>query len=333
MNKIANATEFPICETPPQINVISIEKLSQADPESLSNLRHSLTTLGFFYLDYTNVVPQSLIDGIRESATKSFECPTEAKQAVHNSKSKAFRGWSNLEEEVTNNKTDLKESYDFAFESSQQEPSREQPWRVMQGPNEYPDNGDNHLKSRVQEYLKSASKVSHILLKSIALILNREPQDLQKYFQDPYAYMRFIKYPASNGKKQGVGPHTDLGFLTLILQQENVASLQALSLSNEWVRIPPVPNTFVVNIGDVLQSWSGNVLRATPHRVINSENDKARISIAFFFEPSLDSVIEGPGLERGGVVVNSYGEHLLRTFLDSFPSYQYGKEVSSLMSH
>ncbi|KAJ3014900.1 UNVERIFIED_CONTAM: hypothetical protein HDU68_000085, partial [Siphonaria sp. JEL0065] len=243
-----------------------------------------------------------------------------------------FRGWSNLEEEVTNSH-DLKESYDFAFESSQQEPSREQPWRVMQGPNEYPDNGDNHLKSRVQEYLKSASKVSHILLKSIALILNREPQDLQKYFQDPYAYMRFIKYPASNGEKQGVGPHTDLGFLTLILQQENVTSLQALSMSNEWVRIPPVPNTFVVNIGDVLQSWSGNVLRATPHRVINTESDKARISIAFFFEPSLDSVIEGPGLERGGVVVNSYGEHLLRTFLDSFPSYQYGKEVSSLMSH
>ncbi|KAI9350930.1 hypothetical protein BDR26DRAFT_793255, partial [Obelidium mucronatum] len=241
-----------------------------SDPSALAQLRESLTTLGFLYLDYSNVVPPELIEGIRESAAKSFECPLAVKQAVHNSKSKAFRGWSNLGEEVTNHETDLKESYDFAFESEQQEPSRDEPWRVMKGPNEYPGNGDDLLRPRVQEYLTQLSRVSHILLQSIAQILDRNPQDLSQYFKDPYAYMRFIKYPASKGEKQGVGPHTDLGFLTLILQQENVSGLQALSLvGNEWVPIEPVPNTFVVNIGDVLQSWSGNVLRATPHRVIN----------------------------------------------------------------
>lgn len=49
----------------------------------------------------------------------------------------------------------------------------------------------------------------------------------------------------------GMPPHSDYGFLTLVLQDE-VQGLQIMS-QNKWLAIEPVPNSFVVNVGDHLE--------------------------------------------------------------------------------
>lgn len=46
-----------------------------------------------------------------------------------------------------------------------------------------------------------------------------------------------------------------------------------------------MPGTLVVNLGEILQSITGNYLLATPHRVVTTE---PRQSAAYFHGPSLD---------------------------------------------
>ena len=105
-----------------------------------------------------------------------------------------------------------------------------------------------------------------------------------------------------------------------------VGGLQAQTLEGKWIDVTPVPNSFAVNIGDVLEGWSKHLgeesgtatLRSTPHRVINKSSDQHRLSIAFFYEPNLEMEMpEGITLKRKGKEfkdVKAYGEHIFRAY-------------------
>lgn len=87
--------------------------------------------------------------------------------------------------------------------------------------------------------------------------------------------------PIDEREDIGLGAHTDLQILTM-LWQSNERGLQVLNTKNEWVFAPPIPNTFVVNIGDFLMRLSNNRLKSTVHRVIqHSKHD--RYSMPVFF--------------------------------------------------
>lgn len=51
----------------------------------------------------------------------------------------------------------------------------------------------------------------------------------------------------------GMPPHSDYGFLTL-LQQDDVAGLQ-IQFQENWVTVEPIPNSFVVTVGDHLEVY------------------------------------------------------------------------------
>ncbi|KAH9672980.1 putative 2-oxoglutarate-dependent dioxygenase [Citrus sinensis] len=88
----------------------------------------------------------------------------------------------------------------------------------------------------------------------------------------------------------GLSPHSDPGGMTLLLPDENVAGLQVRRGDN-WITVKPVPNAFIVNIGDQIQVLSNAIYKSVEHRVIvNSEKD--RVSLAFFYNPKSDLLIE-----------------------------------------
>ncbi len=86
------------------------------------------------------------------------------------------------------------------------------------------------------------------------------------------------------------GAHTDYGLVT-ILATDDVPGLQIHTDSVGWTDVAPLPKTFIVNLGDMLERWTNGAFRSTLHRVI-STSGRERYSIAYFFEPAFDAVVE-----------------------------------------
>jgi isopenicillin N synthase-like dioxygenase len=101
---------------------------------------------------------------------------------------------------------------------------------------------------------------------------------------------RIFHYPPSPPESDdwGVGEHTDYGLLTLLLQDDNGGL--SVRTANGWVDAPPVPGTFVCNIGDMLDRLTGGWYRSTPHRVRNVSGNE-RLSYPFFFDPDFDAEV------------------------------------------
>ena len=85
------------------------------------------------------------------------------------------------------------------------------------------------------------------------------------------------------------GAHEDINVITLLMGAEE-PGLQVLSKQGEWLSVNPPPGSLVVNVGDMLQRLSNNVLRSTTHRVVNPVRERAsnaRFSMPVF--PALQS--------------------------------------------
>ena len=101
---------------------------------------------------------------------------------------------------------------------------------------------------------------------------------------------RIFHYPPQPADDDGwgVGEHTDYGLLTLLAQDAN-AGLQVRTPGG-WVDAPPIPGTFVCNIGDMLDRLTGGYYRSTPHRVRNLTG-RERLSFPFFFDPDFTAEV------------------------------------------
>lgn len=101
--------------------------------------------------------------------------------------------------------------------------------------------------------------------------------------------MRLFHYPPDDNSDPtlwAVGEHTDYGLLTLLLISDK--GLQVKNRDNEWVHVEVVPNTFVVNIGDMTEKITRGLYKSSPHRVKNTLG-KSRYSIPYFYDPGWDT--------------------------------------------
>ena len=111
--------------------------------------------------------------------------------------------------------------------------------------------------------------------------------------------MRINHYPEQqvsplNGQLRA-GAHTDYGMLTILNSENKAGGLQVLTRSGSWIDVETDPDTFVVNIGDLLMRWTNDRWASNTHRVVNppsGETQEARLSIAFFHHPNYDALIE-----------------------------------------
>ena len=96
-------------------------------------------------------------------------------------------------------------------------------------------------------------------------------------------------------------------------------------LDGEWVSATPIPETIVVNIGDLMSFWSGGRYKATKHRVRLTDPSvasKDRYSMAMFLHPNKDTEIvpfgTTPTVQHEMKHFLTAGEHVNRRFTETY---------------
>lgn len=176
-------------------------------------------------------------------------------------------------------------------------------------------------------YYRALELTGQMLMRAIARGLGLAETHFDAAFVGGVSTFRLIHYPMRSaaalakmedpkfwvehdGKRAYLtgAPHADSGLVTL-LAQDGVSGLQAQMRSGDWVDVPPMERTLVVNFGRLLERWTGGRIKATIHRVIG--HGQERYSIPFFYEPHVDAVIAPlPGVAAGDFAPFLYGDHV-----------------------
>jgi len=150
------------------------------------------------------------------------------------------------------------------------------------------------LKPRMMAYYDKVNVLGYELLTLFELALGLREGELRQHFGKDMNSLRLLHYPPQKPDEDGVHlgarAHTDTNAFT-ILAQDNNGGLEIRNLDNEWVAVPPIEGTLVVNVGEVLKVWSDGIFSSTLHRVIN-RSGRRRYSIPFFMYPSYDALIQ-----------------------------------------
>ncbi|HEY9632325.1 MAG TPA: 2-oxoglutarate and iron-dependent oxygenase domain-containing protein [Coleofasciculaceae cyanobacterium] len=255
---------------------------------------------GFFYI-VGHGVDEGLQQGLEQLSRQFFAQDLETKLKIRMALGgRAWRGYFPVGGELTSGKPDLKEGIYFGAELGDDHPlvKADTP---MHGSNLFPSNIPL-FRETVLDYMAAMTKLGHTLMAGIALSLGLEDSYFaDHYTSEPLTLFRIFNYPSNpllpdDGHRWGVGEHTDYGVLT-ILKQDDSGGLQVKSKSR-WIAAPPVPGSFVCNIGDMLDRMTGGVYRSTPHRVRNLAQ-RDRLSFPFFFDPNFN--VEVKPIELGGL--------------------------------
>jgi len=220
-----------------------------------------------------------LIDRVKEHTIHFFNLPKEKKLSVKRSSDNS-RGYFN--DEFTKRKLDWKEGYDFGDRDNE-----------IDGKSRWLED-EPEMKTVLSEYFNKMLILSSKILQAFAVGLGLQASYFDQFFGDNHtSFLRLNYYPICPDPERhlGISPHRDAGILTLLLHDEEVSGLQIFREKDEqWITVPSVPSTITVNIGDMAQVWSNNKYKAILHRVL-ANKDNTRISMPFFYNPSLNTVI------------------------------------------
>lgn len=251
--------------------------------------------VGFLYIA-NHGVPQALIDRTFAEAHRFFALPLAEKMKIPLKASANYRGYFPLKEEKTDVTAmgDLKEGFDLMRELGPDDPDV-RAGKPLHGPNQWPAEAVlPGFRAAILDYYAAMEALAKRLMRGMALSLDLDEHWFADKLKKPLAYLRLLHYPPQPGtideREIGCGAHSDYGCLT-ILAQDQVGGLQLRNSAGEWIEAPPIPGTFVINLGDQMARWTNERFQATPHRVIN-RSGRERYSIPFFFDPDYDAVIE-----------------------------------------
>ncbi|GMJ07549.1 SENESCENCE-RELATED GENE 1, senescence-related gene 1 [Hibiscus trionum] len=256
----------------PQVPVIDMQKLSSE--EELEQLHHACKQWGFFQL-INHGVNSSLVEKMKMEVQQFFNLPMDEKQKL----------WQ---------KPDEVEGFGQAFVVSEEQKLN---WgdrfymitlpTLLRNPHLF-SNLPLAFRETLEAYSVELKHLSMKLFDHMAQALGMDPNDMRVLFEEEYQGIRINYYPPCPQPDLALGfnSHSDSSGLTILLQVNQIEGLQ-IRKNGAWVPIKPLPNAFVINIGDCMEIITNGIYKSIEHRAtVNS--DKERISVAAFCSPSLD---------------------------------------------
>jgi isopenicillin N synthase-like dioxygenase len=246
---------------------------------------------GFFYVVGHGVDP-GLLARLDRAAREFFALPHDDKAEIVMARGgHAWRGWFPLGGELTSGVADQKEGLYFGAELAPDHP-RVRTGTPLHGPNLFP-RRPAALRDAVLSYMDEMTRVAQQVLAGMAVALGLPPSWFRDHLTaDPLVLFRIFRYPTAFPQAAdawGVGEHTDYGLVTLLAQDDS-GGLEVRTPQG-WIEADPLPDSFVCNVGDMLERLTGGRYRSTPHRVRNTSGHD-RLSFPFFLDPSWDAVVE-----------------------------------------
>ncbi|KAI3800301.1 hypothetical protein L1987_28388 [Smallanthus sonchifolius] len=271
-------------------------------------IAHAAETLGFFQV-VNHGVPLELLESLKAAAHKFFAQPAE-KKAVY------IKGVS--PSPIVKYGTSFVPEKENALE-----------WKDYVSMT-YTNDADaiefwpNECKEVALGYIKTSTEMVKKLLQALVANLGVKVDNSKL---DELTGLRMVNmnfYPICPNPELtvGVGRHSDMGTLTVLLQ-DGIGGLyvkkdENATLENEeWIEIPPIDGALVINIGDTLQILSNGRYKSAEHRV-RTTSVESRVSVPIFNAP-IPTVKIGPLPElvaRDGVA--RYREVIFQEYMNNF---------------
>ncbi|HEY1933153.1 MAG TPA: 2-oxoglutarate and iron-dependent oxygenase domain-containing protein [Acetobacteraceae bacterium] len=278
-----------------QLPVIDLDGLGndRREHEIGCALDHAFRTIGFCYIANTGI-DRTLLDGVFLASRRFHAMPDEAKSAV--AINRFHRGYIAARTQVFKSSSvaqvkrpNLSESFMLMHEVPPDDTRFGTP---LNGPNQWPA-GAPEFREAIQAYDTAMHELCLRLLRPLARALDLRPDALTPFFRHPTTFLRLLHYPPQPPDAPddlfGAAPHTDYGFIT-ILAQDNSGGLEVRARDGDWIPAPPIPDTFVVNVADMVARWTNDRWQSTPHRVRNLSGGD-RYSCPYFFDMDLDATV------------------------------------------
>ncbi|KAJ3383885.1 Envelope glycoprotein [Lobulomyces angularis] len=282
-----------------EIPTIDISGLyfQQSDPNyklASKRLFNAVKEFGF-----ANIINHNLLHSNQEKLnSESVKFFQDKDASVRNSvRRNEFTSRGFADNELTKQKLDNKMVFDFANPLTETPKSLDLQ-NYSEGINQWPKDREEFKNSCLTQFF-DLDKLALIIFKALIFELNLDFDTVYKSLDLDFreAKMRLNYYPIEKDVSFGVYDHADPGLITLLWQQKS--GLEAFHVkTQQWLKVNPIEGAFVLNIGDMFQVLSNNVLKAAIHRVkmdgdstVTAENNY-RLSSPFFFNPGFKSTVK-----------------------------------------
>ena len=251
-------------------------------------------------------VPAPLIAETRAAAAAFFDLPIDEKAKVARAAPAFNRGWGGVGVESLAKSLGAKAPPDYKeYLGIGPVDLPETPY--FRGPEAFPHFAENRwpgqpatLRPAFTAYFHALERLAADVMRLFAVALDLSEDFFADKIDRQCGSLRAINYPAQEARPEDgqlrAGAHTDYGSLTILHTEDRPGGLQVRRIDGEWIDVRPTPESFVVNIGDLMAMWTNDRWVSTLHRVGNPSRDDAgrsrRLSLVFFHQPNYDALIE-----------------------------------------
>ncbi len=293
----------------------------------------AVNDIGFLAITGHGVDP-GLIAQVQTVSNAFFDLPMEEKSRVGRPAPDVTRGYIALEAESVGRSQglDLPGDLNESLMIGPVDTSETQYFTGPQAGNHFHPNlwpaRPAELRPLYEAYFRVMGALAGDLMAMFALALDLPETFFADKIDRHISRLRVRNYPAPERAplpgQLRAGAHSDYGSLTILRTEDKPGGLQVLNRAGDWVDVPVAPDSFIVNIGELMARWTNDRWKATLHRVVNPPAASAavsrRLSLVFFHNPNYDAPVEAlpgtvPADETPKYPPTTSGGHLRAQFL------------------
>ncbi len=274
------------------IPVVDLEHFIHGAPavraDFVAELGRAFTEVGFVGVVNHGVSAQ-LVDDFYAAAKRFFGLSVDVKRKYEVAGLAGQRGYTSFGKEHAKQSevADLKEFFQIGQTVAPDHPLKSQ----------YPDNVNVAEEADFfrlgNELYRAFEKSGGALLEAIAIYLDLGEHYFTNNIEKGNSILRAIHYPPITKEPESAiraEQHEDINLITLLVGA-SAGGLQVQDMDDNWLPVLPDEGEIVVNVGDMLQRLTNNLLKSTTHRVVNPPREQwhmPRLSIPFFLHPKSD---------------------------------------------